>query len=188
MHQDISDLRDEFLKVAADVKALTAGLTPEQGVWRAAPGSWNISECLDHLAIFNQIYLQAMEESAFAAKSQGKLRRGPAQPGLISRLLIKTLEPPVRSFSKTGSPPKVQPRVSLKLADTVPLFLESQDQIQMFLAKYEELDLTGVSFNNPFIRGVQFRLATGLHALAAHERRHVWQAWNVRKSMGLGGA
>jgi len=29
---------------------------------------------------------------------------------------------------------------------------------------------------NPFIRGVRFSLATGLHVIAAHERRHLWQA------------
>jgi len=27
---------------------------------------------------------------------------------------------------------------------------------------------------------VRFSLATGLHVIAAHERRHLWQAWRVR--------
>jgi hypothetical protein len=40
-----------------------------------------------------------------------------------------------------------------------------------------------VVFPNPFIRGVRFSLATGLHVLEAHERRHLWQAWNVRRAM-----
>jgi hypothetical protein len=39
-----------------------------------------------------------------------------------------------------------------------------------------------VRFPNPFIRGVRFSLATGLHAIAAHERRHLWQAWRVRRA------
>jgi hypothetical protein len=29
---------------------------------------------------------------------------------------------------------------------------------------------------------VRFSLATGLHVLAAHERRHLWQAWRVREA------
>jgi hypothetical protein len=45
-----------------------------------------------------------------------------------------------------------------------------------------EIDLTGVRFPNPFIRGVRFSLATGLHVIAAHERRHLWQAWRVRQA------
>ena len=28
--------------------------------------------------------------------------------------------------------------------------------------------------------------ATGLHDIAAHERRHLWQAWRVRRGMEAG--
>jgi hypothetical protein len=38
-------------------------------------------------------------------------------------------------------------------------------------------------FVNPFIRGIRFSLATGLHVIAAHEHRHLWQAWNVRNAL-----
>jgi hypothetical protein len=43
--------------------------------------------------------------------------------------------------------------------------------------------LAGVPFPNPFIRGIRFSLATGLHVIAAHERRHLLQAWEVRQAM-----
>jgi hypothetical protein len=39
-----------------------------------------------------------------------------------------------------------------------------------------------VRFKNPFIHGVRFSLATGLYVIAAHERRHLWQAWRVREA------
>jgi hypothetical protein len=51
-----------------------------------------------------------------------------------------------------------------------------------FLQRYAAIDLAHVVFPNPFIRGVRFSLATGLHVLAAHERRHLWQAWRVRRT------
>jgi hypothetical protein len=44
------------------------------------------------------------------------------------------------------------------------------------------LDLAGIRFVNPFLPGVRFSLATGLHVIAAHERRHLWQAWRVRRA------
>ena len=31
-------------------------------------------------------------------------------------------------------------------------------------------------------RIVRISLATGLHVIAAHNRRHLWQAWRVRKA------
>jgi hypothetical protein len=44
-----------------------------------------------------------------------------------------------------------------------------------------------VRFPNPFVRGVRFSLATGLHVIAAHERRHLWQAWRARRAAERGG-
>jgi hypothetical protein len=68
-------------------------------------------------------------------------------------------------------------------------FLASQAMVRAFLQTYADIDLAGVRFPNPFIRGVRFSLATGLHVIAAHERRHLWQAWRVRqaaeRSMGV---
>ena len=81
------------------------------------------------------------------------------------------------------SPPTIVPRESPALADASKQFLESQDQVRAFLGKYADIDLARVRFPNPFIRGVRFSLATGLHVIAAHDRRHVWQAWNVRKAL-----
>jgi len=60
-------------------------------------------------------------------------------------------------------------------------FLASQQDVRRFLQAYAGIDLASVRFPNPFITGVRFSLATGLHVIAAHDRRHLWQAWNVRR-------
>ena len=62
-------------------------------------------------------------------------------------------------------------------------FFARQDLVRAFLRKYADIDLAGVHFPNPFIPVVRFSLATGLHVIAAHDRRHIWQAWNVRKAL-----
>jgi hypothetical protein len=33
------------------------------------------------------------------------------------------------------------------------------------------------------VPGVRFSLATGLHIIAAHDRRHLQQGWRVRRSL-----
>ena len=43
-----------------------------------------------------------------------------------------------------------------------------------------------VRFVNPFVRGIRFSLATGLHVIAAHERRHLLQGWKVRRAAERG--
>jgi hypothetical protein len=68
------------------------------------------------------------------------------------------------------------------LADAMTAFLAAHDDVGTFLRTYADIDLRGVRFPNPFIHGVRFSLATGLQLIAAHERRHLWQAWRVRRA------
>ena len=95
---------------------------------------------------------------------------------------MRTLEPPAKAFSKRKAPRSIEPRTSPALIDAVHGFLESQEEVRTFLRRYADFDLAGVRFPNPFVPGVRFSLATGLHVLAAHERRHLWQAWRVRRA------
>jgi hypothetical protein len=172
---------EEALNAAErDARALVAGLSEEQGAWRAEPGSWSVAECLDHLAVANRVYLRAMQPAAERAVAEGRRRRRPIRPGLIGGWFVRSMEPPVRTKGK--APKKIRPRTSPALADAFDQFLASQEEVRTFLRRYADLDLAGVRFPNPFIPGVRFSLATGLHVIPAHERRHLWQAANVRQA------
>jgi hypothetical protein len=179
---DILALEEALNAAERDARALVAGLTEDQGTWRAEAGSWSVAECLDHLATANRVYLRAMEPAADRALAQGRRRSGPAQPGLIGRWFVRTLEPPVKPLFRGKAPRKIRPRISPALHDAFGKFLASQDEVRRFVRTYADIDLAGVRFPNPFVRGVRFSLATGLHVIPAHERRHLWQAWRVRRA------
>jgi hypothetical protein len=183
---DLHALDEAFAANERDARAVVEGLTEAQGTWRPAPGSWSVAQCLDHLAAGSRVYLAAMEPAAQRARSVGRMRHGPAQPGLIGGLFVRSLEPPVNARFKMRAPRKSRPRQSPPLADAGEAFFASHADIRVFLRTYTDIDLTGVRFPNPFIRGIRFSLATGLHVLAAHERRHLWQAWNVRRATPTG--
>ena len=165
-----------------DAQTLVASLTDAQGGWRPAPGSWSIAECLDHLAIANRVYLDAMTPPAARALADGRRRRRPALPGVIGRWFISSLEPPAKPLYRRKAPRLITPR-DAPLGDAVAAFLASRDDVRAFVRRYADIDLAGVRFPNPFVRGLRFSLATGLHVIAAHERRHLWQAWQVRRRM-----
>jgi hypothetical protein len=179
---DINALEEALDAAERDARALVDGLTEEQGAWRSAAGSWSVAECLDHLATANRVYLGAMQEPAVRAREHRRTRRGPATPGFIGRWFVNTLEPPVKARFKLKAPRKIVPRNAPPLADAFGAFLASQDQVRGFLRANADLDLMGVRFPNPFVRGLRFSLATGVHVIAAHERRHLWQAWRVRQA------
>jgi DinB superfamily len=166
---DIAMLEDGFDAVERDARALVSGLTELSGAWRPDANSWSVAECLDHLAIANRVYVRAMQPAAERTLMQGRRRRGPAQPGVIGRWFIRTLEPPVTSRFKRAAPERIRPRRSPSLGDAMAQFRASHDEVREFLRRYADIDLAGTRFPNPFVRGIRFSLATGLHVIAAHE-------------------
>jgi hypothetical protein len=180
---ELQRLGRELDAAEADAAALVQGLDAAGGAWRREPGSWSIAECLDHLATANRVYLRAMQPAADRAREQGRLRRGPAQPGILGRLFIKWMEPPVRQRMRGKAPRLIRPREQPPLESAYADFLNQQNQVRVFIDAYADIDLAGVTFPNPFVGGLRWSLATGLHVITSHERRHLWQAWNVRRAL-----
>lgn len=179
---DIATLNEQFDRIEADARAAASGLSEQMGGWRPAPDAWSVAECLDHLATANRAYLAAMGPPAEQALARGQVRRRPAVPGILGRWFIASLEPPVKPRLKGKAPLIIRPRPDPALADALEAFLASHQDVNAFLARFMAIDLARVRFPNPFVRGVRFSLATGVNVLAAHERRHLWQAWNVRRA------
>jgi hypothetical protein len=169
--------------IDADARALVDGLTEETGTWRPAPGSWSVAECLDHLATANRVYLAAMTPPAERALADGSRRHRPALPGFIGGWFARTLEPPARPGFRSKAPKKIEPRPAPPLKDAFLAFLATQDGVRAFMQRFAGIDLAGVRFPNPLVKGIRFSLATGLHVIAAHDRRHIWQGWNVRRGI-----
>lgn len=179
---EIGSLFEQFAAIESDVRALVSCLSEARGRWRPEPDGWSVAECLDHLATANRVYLEAMRPAAELALANGRMRRSPAVPGLIGRWFVAWLEPPVSPRLKGKAPNKIRPREAPSLAEALERFMDSHDETRAFLERFSEIDLGHIVFPNPFLPGVRFSLATGVNVLAAHDRRHIWQAWNVRRA------
>jgi hypothetical protein len=118
-----------------------------------------------------------MKPAADEARRKSRIRRGPALPGFFGGWFVRSLEPPPKMKSK--SPAVIQPRADVTLSDAAADFFASHAGARKFFEDNADLDLAAIRFANPFIRGLRFSLATGLHAIPAHERRHLHQARQV---------
>jgi hypothetical protein len=179
---DIGNLRDQLDAAERDARSLVENLPEERGCWRAEASSWSVAQCLDHLATTTQVYLGAMKEPAIRARTAGRLRRRPAVPGFVGQWFATKMEPPVKAFFKMKAQRNIRPDSSASLADAFSRFLTSQDEIRDYLRTNADLDLAAIRFPNPLLPGIRFSVATGLHIITAHERRHIWQAWRVRRA------
>ena len=65
------------------------------------------------------------------------------------------------------------------------MFLHSQEDMRRVVRESADLDLNRIRFRNPFIGFLRFTVGAGLLIIAAHNRRHLWQAEQVRRAAGF---
>jgi hypothetical protein len=178
---DLTSITDTLDAVDHDATSLVAHLDDGQFNWQPEKGHWSIAQCLDHLTRANSVYLDAMRAGAARARTADLVRRGPIDPGFLSRLFINSMGP--QSAMRFPAPSVAVPtRSDLRKEDVLPAFLRIQEDVRAFAQACADLDLNRARFVNPFVRAVRFSIGTGLLVIAAHDRRHLSQAHRVREA------
>ena len=165
---------------AAD--AIAARVNDEEFVWQPDTGRrWSIALCLDHLAVANAVYGAAIGEAIERAHAAGWTRTGPGAPGFFGRKFIDSLEPPVRR--RTSAPKKIQPRPITSREQILAAYHQAHDDVRRLIRDASTIDTNRATFRNPFIGLVRVKVSTGFQVIAAHDRRHLWQAGQVEQEL-----
>jgi len=159
-------------------EAVARGLDDERFNWRPDERSWSVAQCLDHLNVANRVYLTTMREALERARQAGAVRRGALRPGVVGRWFVASLEPPPKR--RLPAPKKIVPAARKGRTEVMAEWGRTQGEVKELLREAAGLDLNGTRFVNPFIPLVRFSIATGFQVIAAHERRHLWQAGRVK--------
>ena len=182
---DLQQLLDAVDDADRRGAAIAARVSDEEFHWKPLEGrGWSIAECLDHLATINAIYLRAIRNGVGSARANGSRRRGPAQPGFVGKKFVAMLEPPVKR--KLRSPEGTQPKPMRPRDEILRDYHAAHDDVRRLIAECADIDANRATFVNPFIRWIRFSIATGLHVIPAHDRRHLWQAEQVEKLLHTG--
>jgi DinB family protein len=139
---------------------------------RPDPTRWSAAECIAHLSLSAEEMLPVIREAIDKAPRAAKRRK--VKMDWLGALLRWFLEPPVRSRVKT--PARFVPRSVRAKAETLAEFTAFQQKLIDVLHDARDVDLTGVRVVSPFDRRVKYNLYSAFRVLAAHERRHLWQA------------
>lgn len=180
---DLQSFRDQIDAADRAGAALAARVTEEQFHWQPHDSrGWSIAQCLEHLALMNKHYATAVRTGVDDGRRRHLRRTGPGRSTFFGRWFVQSMEPPVKMKLKAprvGRAPQNKPRDEI-----VRSYHESHDLIRQLIADAADLDLTRATFQNPFIRFIRMRVATGFGVLAAHDRRHLWQAEQVTLAPG----
>lgn len=180
---EIEEFRQQFERLSADADALIGPLSDEQFTWQPAPGAWSIAQCLEHLNVTARLYLPKIDEAIADAIRRGRYGEGPFSYNWIARLLVRSMEPPARF--KMKAPQGFHPPPSRTRHEITAAFRAYQVQYVDRLRQANGLDLAGVRVRSPVTRWVRMPLGSAFALMAAHERRHLWQARRITEAAGF---
>jgi len=178
MDATIEGFLAQLLAVEQDLPGVADALSPAQFNWQPALGRWSIGQCVEHLNITTERYIPVLRQAEADARSKGTLRPGPFALGFIERWFLQTMEPPPRRRMRTGKSFVAAP--NLDPSATLHRFVALHDGFRACIRDAEGIDLKSVKVRSQF-GPISWSLNGTFAFLLAHERRHIWQAREVRK-------
>ena len=180
---ELEDYRIQIGRIKRRCEALVEGLGNEAFNWKPEEHRWSICECLSHLNVTAELYLPVIDKALAKSRSQGLLGDVPARRGLIGGWIVRFSEPPAKRRVKA---PKVfLPKAEQPLDSVVPKFMELQDRLVKRLRQANGLDLWRTKIRSPAIALLRLSLGETFALLTGHERRHLWQAEQVKGDPGF---
>lgn len=179
----LADFDAQYAAIAARADALVSGLTAAQCNWRPAPGRWSIAECLRHLIAADSLYLVKMDQMIAEARAKGLTGPGPYRFGWFGAWFARSLEPPPRFKVKTQRVFDIARGRDWPVEETLADFGALVAGLRDRLRRANGVELGRVKTTSPAARLLSFSLGACFAILAAHERRHLWQAEQVRTAL-----
>lgn len=184
MSSERQDLERQLDQVVADAHAVVGGLASHQVNWRPARDRWSVGECVSHLNVGIRAALPALDRAIESARARGYSGHGPFRYGWFARWMVRSMEPPPQRRFTTF--PVFQPApaphdAALLLAE----FAAVRDELRARLARAEGVDWRRARVTSPASRLLRLPFGAYVAFLLAHDRRHLWQARQVRNDPGF---
>ena len=168
--QLIRELRDSSIRA----EALRGSHPATELLRRPREQSWSAAECLEHLNLSNSAYLPRIDDALATLREKKLTSSGPFRLDWNARLLKFWLEPPSRLRLPTSAP--FQPVDVKDAAAAFGAFVALNSQLETRLETARGFDLRAAKIISPFAANVKYSVYSAFVLIAAHNRRHLWQA------------
>ena len=169
----------EVASIESEVNDIASTLTESQ--FHAPPrlGGWSVGYCLEHLVLTGEASLAAWD----MALEQAPLRTDSSSDRYHwwGRAILSIVEPPYRM--KLKAPQSLLPCSRRSIEATVFRFQSMHQEFTKRAGSWRGMDLTPVWARSPLAPYLLHPLDYSFDLALAHERRHVWQACQVRRLM-----
>jgi hypothetical protein len=147
---------------------------------RPAESSWSAAECLDHLNATARLYAPILAEAIEDARARGLSGSGRRSGRtLVGRLLCWSQEPPPRFRMSTWS--EIEPQRDSDPQELVDEFETLHEELVVRANESADLDRGKIRIRSVLDSRLRLSLEDWFAFLAAHARRHLWQAREALK-------
>lgn len=172
--------------IKRDGEAIASRLSDAEFNWHPSPGRWSIADCLQHLNVGVTKALPAFDQAIARGRANAQTGSGPFKYGWFARWMAGSMEPPPKFRMKAPTMLRVPTTATYRAAELLPEFFRVRDQLGDRVRQAEGLDLAGVKTISPVNRLLRLPLGAYFQFILGHDRRHLWQAREVRKAPGFG--
>lgn len=170
----LADLRRQFEACSAAAEKLVESLSEDKIKQRPKSGGWSVGECFAHLTLTSRVYFPVLDSELQTAPPGN----GPYKMDWGGRVLKWVLEPPYRSIkSKTLS--HLDPGLDA-VGNVLPDFLDSQRELARRMQEWDGRAQDKVFVSSLFNKRFRYNVYSLFNVIAAHQRRHVWQASRIK--------
>ena len=173
---DLPTLISAANSVANEAKNTFGLLTPVQLNWKPSAERWSVAQCFDHLLTSNRPYIPIVD-NVLAGHKQTFWQSMPVLPGLMGKLLIKSLDPVKGRNLK--APTKFQPAQSDISDSVIDDFVAQQEKLIEGMKSTSHLNLDKIVITSPALSFITYSLMDAYRVIVTHEQRHFQQAQRV---------
>lgn len=147
-------------------------------------GKWSATQCLEHLNMYSRYYLPAIE-SAMQGATKGT--NAWFNPGFWGNYFTKKMAP-ANVFEVKGKMKAMKDYRPSRGLNTVQVFSEfeqHQQKLSELLDRAKNYDLEKIMVPISLTKVIKLKLGDTFRFLIAHEQRHLIQARNAIRSVGV---
>jgi hypothetical protein len=180
---ELATLITEIDANLSHVDSIVHGLSHGQFNWRPAPGRWSVGECIAHLNVTNAGDLKPIEGAIARGRAANMKGQGPFTYGSLSRKFVASQEPPIKK--KFKAPKSFIPPPEVKIDEAVAEYRRIRKELRKLTQGADGLHLAKIKVELPALPApfrwfVKMPLGARLALITTHDRRHLWQAEQVK--------
>jgi hypothetical protein len=167
--------------IEAELTDLASALTEAQFQAPPRTGGWSVGHCIEHLVLTGNEFVAKWDAALKRARANGSPDNTSFRYPWWQRAVLKATEPPYRLKTKTAQ--SFLPCSRRSMQETIHGFLSMHQEFAKRLEISQGVNTDTTKVQSPFASWVWYPLGFSFDFALAHERRHLWQAWQVREQL-----